>query len=91
MRRWLDWFFRDRRTDRIVIAQRPNIALSAWILALIVRIFVHGKVATWVGVVGSLALLVWSIQEIVAGVNPWRRTLGGVVLLALVIRTATSL
>jgi hypothetical protein len=35
---------------------------------------------TVVTVVGTAALLVWAIDEIVRGVNPWRRALGSGVL-----------
>jgi hypothetical protein len=37
-------------------------------------------VGTVVAVVATVALLVWSVDELVRGVNPWRRLLGGGVL-----------
>jgi hypothetical protein len=36
-------------------------------------------------VVGTVALLAWSVDEVLRGVNPFRRILGGVVLAGLVV------
>lgn len=77
------WFFRDRRTGKIVIMQRPNIPLMVWILATVLGWFVHNNI---VMVVGTVALVVWAVDEVVRGVNPWRRCLGGAVLAMLVVR-----
>ena len=81
-RRFLQWFFRNRQTGAITIGQLPNTAL--WI-------FLVGTVLLWTwrpaGGIGDkweclvqAALLVWAIDEVVRGVNPWRRSLGAVVL-----------
>lgn len=80
----LRWAFRDRRTGRIVIAQRPNAPLAIWIVATVIAFFVHGTVHTVVSVVGTVALVIWAIDELARGVNPWRRALGAVVLLVIV-------
>ena len=78
----IDWAFRDRRTGRIVIAQWPNAALLVWIAAGVVRAVVDpaGGWGTALQVVATLALGWWAVDEIVRGVNPWRRLLGGIVL-----------
>jgi len=78
----IDWLFRDRRTGRITIAQVPNAPLIVFLVAVGVRWIFHpsGTVGTVVGVTGTLALVVWAGDEILRGVNPWRRLLGGVVL-----------
>jgi hypothetical protein len=79
----LDWCFRSRVTGRITIAQFPNAAL--WL-------FLAACAASWVlKPQGSLALLLkfvalggvvfWATDELVRGVNPWRRALGLLVLL----------
>jgi hypothetical protein len=36
-------------------------------------------------VAGTAAFAVWAADEVVRGVNPWRRLLGGAVLLGLVV------
>lgn len=80
-RRTFDWWFRDRRTGRIVVAQPPNLALWVWIAATAVRVALDpaGTLGSAVRVVGVAALLAWALDEIVRGVNPWRRLLGALV------------
>lgn len=79
-RRWLDWWFRDHR-GRVVIAQPPNFTLWVWIVATAVRVALDpaGATGTAVRVVGVAALTAWALDEIVRGVNPWRRLLGALV------------
>ncbi len=79
-RRWFDWWFHDRR-GRVVVAQPPNLTLWIWIVATVVRVLIDpaGTIGTVVRVVGVVALLVWALDEIVRGVNPWRRLLGALV------------
>lgn len=79
------WIFRDRRTGRIVIAQRPNVALLTWLVATVVSWFLHGSARTVIGVLATIALVIWACDEIVRGVNPWRRTLGAVVLVVVLV------
>jgi hypothetical protein len=80
---FLDWCFRSRVTGRITIAQFPNAAL--WL-------FIAASAASWIlKPRGSLELVLkfvalgsavfWATDELVRGVNPWRRALGSSVLL----------
>ena len=80
--RVVDWLFRNRATGRITVAQTPNAPLVVFLLAAGVRWLLHpsGAVGTAVDVVASVALIAWAVDEIVRGVNPWRRILGGAVL-----------
>jgi len=82
MGRVIDWLFRNRRTGEITIAQFPNIPLGVFIVAAAVRYVAHphGTVGTGLDVVAGVALVVWALDELVRGVNPWRRILGGTVL-----------
>lgn len=83
-----DWFFRDRRDGRIVIAQWPNLPL--WLFAITASL-AWGLDATALTVpagthsalrlVALLCLGWWALDELFRGVNPWRRCLGGAVLL----------
>jgi hypothetical protein len=88
----LGWIFRDRRSGRIVIAQFPNLPLLVWIAAsLLSRVFrPGGRWHTFLFVVASAALLVWAGDEIVRGVNPWRRVLGAAVVLGLIASWAAA-
>ncbi len=73
-----DWFFRDRRSGRIVVAQFPNLALGLWLGTIVLRQFVEAgttarDILDWAG---WLALGWWSVDELLRGLNPWRRLLG---------------
>ena len=84
----LDWFFRDRRSGRIVIGQWPNLPL--WLFGLLQAIaWVAGEgvaVGRWAVLGSRIALAVWAADEVFRGVNPWRRCLGAAVLLGMAVR-----
>lgn len=86
----IDWLFRNRRTGRMTIVQVPNVPLALFAIAWLVRRFAHpsGALDTALAVVATVALVVWAGGEILRGVNPWRRLLGGAVLLLEVISLA---
>jgi len=81
----VDWMLRDRRTGRIVIAQWPNAALAVWLVATGVGAVLdpEGRWGTAVRATATVALGWWAVDEILRGVNPWRRLLGTVVLAGL--------
>lgn len=82
------WMFADRRTGRIVVAQMPNAAL--WVAAAAFAAArlapAGGGVAMVLSAIETAALVFWAGDEILRGVNPWRRLLGACVLLGLAIR-----
>jgi hypothetical protein len=82
LRSLIDWLFRNRQTGRITVAQAPNLALWLFIVAAVVRSLLDpaGGVRTALDGVAAVALVWWAVDEIVRGVNPWRRLLGGAVL-----------
>jgi hypothetical protein len=73
-----DWMFRSRETGRIVVAQIPNVSLGLFLAATGLR----GVLPTRWGVTTGVRwfavpmLAWWGLDEIVRGVNPWRRLLG---------------
>ncbi len=74
-----DWWFRDRATGERVVAQRPNAPILVVIAATLAsRLAPAGPVRRAAGMVATAALAYWSIDEMVRGVNPWRRLLGAV-------------
>jgi hypothetical protein len=83
-----DWWLRDRRTGAITIAQWPNLPLTLFGLCagLDWAFAPAGAAGTGLRGIGTVALLVWAGDELARGVNPWRRLLGGGVLVALVVR-----
>jgi hypothetical protein len=82
MRRFVQWFFRNRETGVITIAQAPNLVL--WVViatGVLVRILPSAdkwSVALEIAFKGGL--LIWAVDELFRGVNPWRRCLGAAVL-----------
>ena len=78
----IDWLFRNRHTGEITIAQWPNLSLWLFIAANTLRWLFDpsGTVRTALAGIATVALLWWAVDEVVRGVNPWRRFLGGAVL-----------
>jgi hypothetical protein len=86
VRRLLLWCFRNRETGAITIAQTPNLALSVFLVATAILWLTHptGAISTMVRAVATGSLIVWGLDEVVRGVNPWRRFLGVAVLIYVV-------
>lgn len=84
----IDRLFRDRHTGRITIVQAPNLALWLFIGAAVLRSLLDpsGGFRTALDGVATVALVWWAVDEIVRGVNPWRRLLGGAVLAGQVLK-----
>jgi len=76
---FVDWLFRDRRTGAITIAQTPNPPLWIFIGTVALRLVVPaGSWRTALTAIGLVALGWWAADEVLRGVNPWRRLLGTV-------------
>lgn len=88
----VNWVFRDRRTGAIVIGQFPNVPLLAWLVLSGLGWLWHppGAWGTALAVITTAALGVWSVDELMRGVNPWRRSLGGAVLGYILVSWATA-
>jgi hypothetical protein len=84
----LDWLFRNRQTGRITIAQFPNAALGLFLVAAALRTVFDptGWVGDALSLLAAAALIWWAVDEVLRGVNPWRRMLGGAVLAAQIVR-----
>jgi len=87
------WLFRNRQTGRITIAQAPNLALAVFGGAWLIRAVLNpsGALGVVLLVVQIGALVIWAGDEIVRGVNPWRRILGATVLAVMVLGWITRL
>lgn len=90
-RSWVDWLFRSRTTGKLAIVQTPNIPLWIFFVATAVRRVLHpaGSVGTAVSVVGMAALVWWAVDEIARGESPFRRVLGAVVLVFVLVGLVT--
>ena len=89
----LSWLFRNRSTGQITVAQWPNLSLIVFGVLAGARWWSSpaGTAATVLGVAAGAALAWWSIDELVRGVNPFRRMLGAVVLGVTVVSVVQTL
>ena len=78
MRAFVDFCFRSRVTGRITIAQLPNVALWIFLVTVVLRRVVNpgDRGRTAIDAVAVAALAWWAVDEVLRGVNPWRRVLG---------------
>jgi hypothetical protein len=80
-----DRLFRDG-TGEIVIGQPPNLPIVIWVSATLLKlVFKTGQVNIALDLLAFSSLLYWSFLEITQGANYFRRDLGVVVLIALII------
>jgi hypothetical protein len=77
----IGWFFEDRRTGHLTVVQFPNIELWVFLAAAVLSRFVvqRGTGGNVLRLVSDVALGLWALDEIVRGVNPFRRVLGAVI------------
>ncbi|MCU1379729.1 MAG: conserved rane protein of unknown function [Acidimicrobiales bacterium] len=80
-------FFRNPETGDLAVVQVPNLPLAIFLVATIARLVFHptGTVGTTVSVVATAAIVWWAVEEIIRGDSPFRRLLGGIVLLGAVL------
>jgi uncharacterized membrane protein len=80
-----DRLFRDG-TGEIIIGQPPNLPILIWGLAtLLTLVFKTGRAKLGLDSLAFSSLLYWSLLEITQGVNYFRRDLGVIVLIAIII------
>lgn len=72
-------FFRNPRTGEVVLGQPPNAAILLWFAARVLSLVWEDR-AQELRWIGSGALIVWAVDELVRGASPFRRVLGAVVL-----------
>ena len=85
LRRAFDWTFRDRRTGAVTIAQAPNLSLWLFGIASLAEWLLRptgptGPTGAAIRAAAALCLAWWALDELLRGVNPWRRGLGAAVL-----------
>lgn len=81
----VDKTFRDSN-GKIVLAEMPNPPLILWIVAsLLTLVFTSGKINTVLDFLANGALFTWAWMELFQGVNYFRRALGLVVLIAMIV------
>jgi hypothetical protein len=87
----IDWVFRNRETGEITIGQPPNVYAKIvgglWLARKVWRR--KGTVAQVLMVAETGALALLGADELVRGVNPWRRFIGATTL-TLCVRRAVA-
>lgn len=81
---WWDKFWKDKHGE-VVVYQHPNIWLIGWVVLAFVSLFVNEKLADILWHISLGVLAIWALLEIFKGVNYFRRTMGVVVLLLVVL------
>lgn len=72
-----DWWFRNRETGRITLRQSPNLPITVFAATTAVGVLVpRGPVRAASAELAVGVLVWWAVDEIVRGVNPYRRLLG---------------
>jgi hypothetical protein len=86
--KWLSEFSFPRRFP---IVQFPNLPLIISLLAGTAGRFLHGSAHSYAESVSDLALTIWAYEELVHGVNWFRRLLGLAFLALLIVRVGRAL
>lgn len=82
---WWDKFWKDK-DGNVVIYSRPNALLIAWVVLTLASLFAPRGMFEAIFWWASLAVLTaWSLLEIFKGVNYFRRTLGALVLIMVIL------
>ena len=77
--------FRDDE-GKIVLAQMPNLPVIVWIVASLSKLlFTTGRISIGLEAIAFGALFTWGWEELFQGVNYFRRALGLIVLVSLIL------
>lgn len=86
IRRFAHTFIRDKN-NKVVIWQFPNLPIIGWfVCTVLARFFRVGNLHAGLANLGSGLLFVWAYLEITQGASYFRRALGLVVAIAVVVR-----
>jgi len=76
---------------RVIMYQRPNVPLIAWAVLTVISLLLNGKTASVLSVVATSMLGIWALLEIFRGVNYFRRALGLLVMIFVIMSLIRSL
>jgi len=86
----IDRIFRDKE-GHIVIWQWPNVPLWTWIIATALGFILKNTPKTIASGIGTVALVIWAALEIGWGKSLFRRLVGGIVLISILVSTGMKL
>jgi len=66
--------------NQVVIVQKPNIPLIIWFILTVTASFIKGDVKTLAQLLAFGSLFTWAWLEVRYGSSPFRRTMGGLIL-----------
>jgi len=76
----LDWWIRDHETGRLVVFQFPNLSLWVYFASYAAQWFTDARLDNQLAYVGTGALIVWGLDELLRGSAPIRRVYGVLIL-----------
>ena len=80
-----DKVFRDREGE-IVLAQMPNLPIIVWVVASLLKLFfTTGKISIGLEAIAFGSLFTWAWEELFQGINYFRRALGLIILVTLLL------
>ena len=72
------------KEGEFVLGQKPNLPAIAWISLAVLGWLIRDENISWILSMLSMGFgIIWSIMELTTGVNRFRKTLGGIVLVTL--------
>lgn len=77
----VNWFFKDKH-GHWAIMQWPNALLMVWIVLLLINLPLRSRP---IGLVQSAVLFTWAYLEITQGISRFRKTLGAVILVGIIV------
>lgn len=78
-------FFRDK-DGKVVVGQKPNIFIIVWAVCSILNLCSYNRaVSKTLFITGTLSLVIWAVLEVGWGASYFRRTLGTLVLVVVVL------
>ena len=73
---------------KVVITQKPNVPIMVWFIAAVLGYFiVGGTLGRVLDYIATVALICWVLLEVFYGVNVFRRILGSIVLLLIILNS----
>lgn len=82
-------FFYDKH-GRVVIGQAPNFPIAAWFVSTVVSMLTKDAYHNSFQEIAHLFLFVWAYLEITSGASLFRKILGAVVMIYLLISTVLA-
>lgn len=80
-----NWMFRSRETGKITVGQPSNATMKVLQRTTLVGVMLpKSRARTGAGVVAITALAAWGADELLRGVNPFRRLQGALALVGIV-------